>query len=146
MGPGRAGSRRLPMEAGQRLLRPWRISLESLALLLAGGCVLKARGWESCSLCLFPFNHTSVCNLRQAGEEKRGWKKKEKGKNSAVIPASASSSLSSPASQEPRHRHPALLRGCSAWRALRETNSNFSPKQREEGPGLGERESTSVEK
>lgn len=104
----------------------------------AGGCVLKARGWESCSLCLSPFNHTSVCNLRQAGEEKRGREKKEKGKKSAVIPASASSSLSSPASQEPRHRHPALLRGCSAWRALRETNSNFSPKLREEGPGLGE--------
>lgn len=109
MGPGGAESRRLPMEARQTLLHPWRISLESLGL--AGGCVLKARGWESCSLCLFPFNHTSACNLRQAGEEKRGRKKKEKGKNSAVIPASASSSLSSPTSQEPRHRHPTLASG-----------------------------------
>lgn len=53
---------------------------------LAGGCVLKARGWESCSLCLFPFNHTSVCNLRQAGEEKRGRKKKKKGKRAQLFP------------------------------------------------------------
>lgn len=51
-------------------------------------------------------------------KKEEGKKKKEKGKNSAVIPASASSSLSSPASQEPRHRHPALAQGCSggsAW-------------------------------
>lgn len=112
----RAGGRRLG--ARQRLMHTWGPSLESLPL--AGPCVPKARGRGSLSLCLFPFNNTSVCNLRQVGEEKkkRKGKKKENGKNSAVIPASASSSLSSPASQEPRHRHPALARGCSggsAW-------------------------------
>lgn len=72
------------------------------------------------------------------GKKKGEGKKKEKGKNSAVIPASASSSLSSLASQEPRHRHPALVSELLSRLSLglsREQTPTFGLEQGEEGPG-----------
>jgi len=71
--------------AGRRSPHPWRASLESRSL--AGARILKARGWRSLSLCLFPCNATSACNLRQVGEEKkRKGKKKKKGKLAQLFP------------------------------------------------------------
>lgn len=132
------------MGAGQRLLYPQGMSLGSPAQPLPG--VPKASGWwGSLSLCLFPCNDTSACNLRQVGEEKKkrkGKKKKEKRKNSAVILASASSSLSSPASQEPRHRHPALVSGLLSRLSLglsKGTNPSFRPGGGKKSPGRGEK-------
>lgn len=87
VGRGQEGQRAggCQLGAGQRLMCPWGTSLESPSL--AGGCVPKARGWGSLSLCLFPFNDTSACNLRQVGEEKRGrGKKKKKGKIAQLFP------------------------------------------------------------
>lgn len=134
-GAGKGREQKAADGSREMLLHPWRISLESLAL--AGGCVLKARGWESCSLCLFPFNHTSVCNLRQAGEEKRGRKKKRKGKIAQLFPP-LPPPLSPP---RPARSHVTVtqrwLRGSSAWRALRETNSNFQPKAETGRPWAG---------
>lgn len=130
-GWGREGQRAggCRVGAGQRFLHPQGTSLGSPAL------ARSPQGQRMVgipSLCLFPCNDTSACNLRQVGEEKkrgRG-KKKEKRKNSAVILASASSSLSSPASQEPRHRHPALVSGLLSRLSLglsKGTNPSFWP-------------------
>lgn len=73
-GLGRAEGRRPP--AGSEAEVNAHMGTVPGKLAPCGPCVPKARGRGSLSLCLFPFNNTSVCNLRQVGEEK----KKEEGK------------------------------------------------------------------
>lgn len=131
-------------------MHTWGPSLESLPL--AGPGVPKARGWGSLSLCLFPFDNTSVCNLRQVGEEKKkrkGKKKKKTGKIAQLFPPPPPP-LSPP---RPARSHVTVTqRRIGAAReaqpgALRGTNPNFWPGAGRERPwGWEERKLTLGEK